>query len=67
MTETTLAAIYCPETRQLMIESGKVYIVPEQIARSFTSTRDMRFIRAWASMRKLIPAYGEVGYFEEAA
>lgn len=66
MTENTLSAIYCPQERHLMTESGKVYIVPEQVARSFTSTNDLSFVRAWAALNSLIPSHGEVGYFEEA-
>lgn len=67
MTETTLSAIYCPLEQHLMIESGKVYVVPDQIARCFSSTDDIRFVRAWAAMNRLIPPNGEVGYFEGVA
>lgn len=61
-----LSAIYCHEQRELMLESGRVIIVPEPIARSCSETNDTRFIRAWAIIHNLIPASGQVGFFEAA-
>ncbi|MFA7523378.1 MAG: hypothetical protein WCY71_10695 [Halothiobacillaceae bacterium] len=61
---SNLSAIYCHEQRELMLESGRVIIVPEPIARSCTGTKDTRFIQAWAVMKQLIPANGQIGYFE---
>ncbi|MFT6464757.1 MAG: hypothetical protein ACJARL_001553 [Halopseudomonas sp.] len=66
MTKQVLSAIYCPELRELMLESGRSIRVPEPIAKAGSDTRDARFIKAWAAMHQLIPAGGSIGIFESA-
>lgn len=66
METPALSAIYCHELRELMLESGRSIRVPEPIAKSAESTKDTRFIKAWAAMHRLIPAHGVIGYFEAA-
>lgn len=66
MTKQVPSAIYCPELRELMLESGRSIIVPEAIAKAGAETKDARFVRAWASMQNLIPVGGLIGIFESA-
>ena len=52
-------ALYCPILRELMVESGRVFLVPEQIASTVNPQNpEMRFVKAWAVMHRLIPAHG---------
>ncbi len=60
------SAIYCPELRELMLESGRVIRVPEAVAKAGDETKDPRFVKAWAAMNQLIPATGVIGIFEAA-
>lgn len=66
MNKPVLSAIYCHELRELMIESGSSYRVPEAVAKTAEDTKDTRFIRNWAKLNQLIPSDGQVGYFEAA-
>ena len=66
MNKHALSAIYCHELRELMIESGSTYRVPEAVAKTVESTKDTRFVKNWAALNQLIPSDGRVGYFEAA-
>ena len=50
-----------------MVESGRVFKVPEQIARTFSSSDpDTRFVKSWAVIHRLIPSDGQVLVVPEA-
>ena len=66
MTTQTPSAIYCPELRELMLESGRSIRVPEVVAKADDDSRETRFVKAWAAMNQLIPAHGFIGVFESA-
>lgn len=59
-------ALYCPKLKELMVDSGRIYRVPDQIAATVKpSNPDTRFVKAWAAMHRLIPPAGVVSVFEE--
>lgn len=63
----TNAALFCQELKELMIESGRVFKVPDQIARTVSSVNpDTRFVRSWAVIHRLIPSDGQVLVVTEA-
>jgi hypothetical protein len=58
-------ALYCPELKELMIDSGRVFLVPDQIAATVKKANpDTRFVKAWAVLHRLIPAPGAVSVLE---
>ncbi|WKL67249.1 hypothetical protein Q1Z72_00810 [Pseudomonas qingdaonensis] len=58
-------ALYCPELKELMIDSGRTFRVPDPIAATVNpGNLDTRFVKAWAMLHKLIPASGEVSVLE---
>lgn len=58
-------ALYCPELKELMIDSGRTFRVPDQIAATVTSdSLNTRFVKAWAVLHKLIPSSGLVSVLE---
>ena len=61
LTMSTPSALFCQELNELMIESGRIFKVPEQIARTVsTSDPDTRFVKWWAVIHHLIPREGQV-------
>jgi len=67
MTTTQEAmALYVPELKELMIDSGRVYRVPPIIAQTVDAeTCNTRFVKAWAVMHRLIASDATVAVFEE--
>ena len=64
---TTANALFCQELKELMVESGRVFKVPEQIARTFSSSDpDTRFVKSCAVIHRLIPSDGQVLVVPEA-
>ena len=64
---TAANALFCQELKELMVESGRVFKVPEQIARTFSSSDpDTRFVKSWAVIHRLIPSDGQVLVVPEA-
>lgn len=60
-----MIALYCPELKELMIDSGRVFRVPEPIAATVEKeTLETRFVKAWAVMHKLIPSTANVTVLE---
>ena len=58
-------ALYCPELKELMIDSGRVFLVPDQNAATVKKANpDTRFVKAWAVLHRLIPASGAVSVLE---
>lgn len=58
---TAANALFCQELKELMVESGRVFKVPEQIARTVSSSDpDTRFVKSWAVIHRLIPSDGQV-------
>lgn len=56
-----MIALYCPELKELMIDSGRVFRVPEPIAATVDqASLDTRYVKAWAVMHKLIPGTASV-------
>ncbi|WP_137887455.1 hypothetical protein [Pseudomonas sp. 2FE] len=54
-------ALFCQELNELMIESGRVFKVPEQIAKTVGGNDpDTRFVKSWAVIHRLIPSDGNV-------
>ncbi|HHG4593437.1 hypothetical protein [Pseudomonas aeruginosa] len=65
---TTAKALFCKELNELLVESGRRFLVPEQIAKTVNcADPDTRFVKSWAVIHKLIPADGEVLVLVEAA
>ena len=63
-----VAAYFSKELNELMVESGRIFKVPEQIARTVEPAQpDTRFVRTWAVIHRLIPADGEVLIVTEQA
>jgi len=57
-------ALYCPELQELMIDSGRSFRVPDQIAATVDpKAANTRFVKAWAAIHKLIPADCDVSIF----
>lgn len=64
---TAASALFCQELKELMVESGRVFKVPEQIARTVSpSDPDTRFVKSWAVIHRLIPSDGQVLVAPEA-
>ncbi|WP_047229961.1 hypothetical protein [Pseudomonas brassicacearum] len=64
---TAANALFCQELKELMVESGRVFKVPEQIARTVSSSDpDTRFVKSWAVIHRLIPSDGQVSVAPEA-
>lgn len=60
-------ALFCQEHKELMVESGRIFKVPERIARTVSSSDpDTRFVKSWAVIHHLIPSDGQVLVFSEA-
>lgn len=58
---TATNALFCQELNELMVDSGRVFKVPEQIARTVTADDpDTRFVKSWAVIHRLIPSDGQV-------
>ncbi|QCT95427.1 hypothetical protein FEV13_00305 (plasmid) [Stutzerimonas degradans] len=58
-------ALYCPELKELMIDSGRIYLVPDQIAVTVKKDNpDTRFVKQWAVMHRLISPAGAVTVLE---
>lgn len=66
MNKPSSHAIYCHELRELMLESGRTFRVPEQLAKSVDGSNDTRFIKAWAAMNGLVPHDGTISFLERA-
>ncbi|MDX1296762.1 MAG: hypothetical protein R3260_00765 [Pseudomonas sp.] len=64
-TKQEAIALYCPKLKELMIDSGRVFRVPDPIAATVTpESLNTRFVKAWAVMHRLIPSTGAVSVFE---
>lgn len=58
---TAANALFCQELKELMVESGRTFKVPEQIAKTVSPAEpDTRFVRSWAVIHRLIPNDGQV-------
>lgn len=65
-TKQEAMALYCPKLQELMIDSGRVYRVPDVIAATVDAeTLNTRFVKAWAVMHRLISSEANVAVFEE--
>lgn len=60
-------AIFCRELNELMIDSGRIFKVPPQIARTVSADApDTRFVKSWAVIFGLIPAHAQVSVLQSA-
>ncbi|SEJ63006.1 hypothetical protein SAMN04244572_04712 [Azotobacter beijerinckii] len=60
-------AIFCRERDELMIDSGRIFKVPPQVARTVSADApDTRFVKSWAVMYRLIPAHAQVTFLQSA-
>lgn len=58
---SNVSAFFCHELDELMVESGRIFKVPPQIARTVNPHNpDPRFVKSWAVIHRLIPADSEV-------
>ena len=57
-------ALYCLDLCELMIDSGRTFKVPAQIAATVTRANpDTRFVKSWAVIHRLIPSEAQVSVF----
>lgn len=71
-TQRETVALYCSELQHLMVDSGRTFRVPDQIAATVSKKDpDTRYVKSWACIHGLIPRDAEVAVFvtqlEEAA
>jgi len=60
-------AFFSHASSQLRVESGRIFLVPPQIARTVSPRNpDPRFVQTWAVLHGLIPADGKVLVLGEA-